>query len=179
MLYIKLLFPAHERFLIGIESTWLIAIYLIIYISRPPVRSIIAQPLGVHPSRSLWERGRLARGLCAAPVHQTVQIFIILKEDLPCVSRRERSVILWTNINFEWKNLYRALSYERFLAISEPASLKNIAKKLLFYEVWKYGRKNEKTYLKTKKLLSQNEKTLLKHTKKRLPTGNPHITFSW
>ena len=65
-----------------------------------------------------------------------------------------------------------------FKAFSEPSSLKNIAKKLLFCEVWKYERKNEKSNWKTKKPLSKNEKTLLKGTKKRLPTGNPHITFS-
>ena len=47
MLYIELLFPAHERFLIGRDSHGISAIYLIIYIADIP--SAVGSLLYVRP----------------------------------------------------------------------------------------------------------------------------------
>ena len=102
MLYVKLLFPAHERFLIGIEF----------HMAHYHIPYCIYKQTTCPP----------------------VQISIIFKEDLPCVSRRERSIayeqmLIW-NTNHKKSAVLREI-----LAFREPLFLLDFAKIRIFFKV--------------------------------------------
>ena len=96
MLYVKLLFPAHERFLIGIEF----------HMAHYHIPYCIYKQTTCPP----------------------VQISIIFKEDLPCVSRRERSIayeqmLIW-NTNLKKSAVLREI-FGLFRTILSQKTLQN------------------------------------------------------
>ena len=113
-----MLFPAHERFLIGRDPHGITAIFLIIYIADIP--SAVAYALfPVRCCRCAAIVHCRVFTLCKTAYHILPFHISFLEEELPCVSRRESSTIK-KNERYEKWNIYSNITVKSRIPTSLP-----------------------------------------------------------